>query len=93
MHDEEAQEAFGSSRGNGLAAALMVAAAPPVFAQGEGCYYGQQHAFTNAILHDNDEQVVKHLGKFGERVGQGPSRLRLSCCYHHPQAGTLYWLC
>jgi hypothetical protein len=51
-----------------LVAALMVAAVPPVFAQGEGCYYGQQHAFTNAFLRDNDEQAVKHLGKIGDCV-------------------------
>lgn len=53
-----------------LAAAMMVAVAPPaVFAQGEGCYFGQQHAFTNAFLHDNDEQqAVKHLGKLGDCV-------------------------
>lgn len=52
-----------------LAAAMMAAVAPPaVFAQGEGCYYGQ-HAFTNAFLRDNDEQqAVKHLGKLGDFV-------------------------
>jgi hypothetical protein len=51
-----------------LAAAMMVAVGPPVFAQGEGCYYGQQHAFTNAFVHENYEQAEKHLGKIGDCV-------------------------
>jgi hypothetical protein len=51
-----------------LAAAMMVAVAPPVFAQGEGCYYGQQHAFTSNFVHENYEQAEKHLGKIGACV-------------------------
>jgi hypothetical protein len=51
-----------------LTAAMLVAAAPPVFAQGEGCYYGQQHAFTNAFVHENYQQAEKHLEKIGDCV-------------------------
>jgi hypothetical protein len=51
-----------------LAAAMLVASAPPVFAQGEGCYYGQQHAFTNAFVREDYEQAEKHLGKLGDCV-------------------------
>jgi hypothetical protein len=52
-----------------LTAAMLAAVAPPVFAQeGEGCYYGQQHAFTNAFVHEDYEQAEKHLGKLGDCV-------------------------
>jgi hypothetical protein len=51
-----------------LAAAMMVALAPPVFAQGEGCYYGQQHAFTSNFVQENYEQAEKHLEKIGDCV-------------------------
>jgi hypothetical protein len=47
-----------------LVAAMMVASAPPVFAQYGGCQNGQDQAWLNAwIKHDNDEQELKHLGK------------------------------
>ena len=51
-----------------LAAAMIVAVAPPVFAQGEGCYYGQQLAFTSNFVQENYEQAEKHLEKIGDCV-------------------------
>jgi hypothetical protein len=51
-----------------LAAAMLVALAPPVFAQGEACYYGQQHAFTSDFVHEDYDQAEKHLGKLGDCV-------------------------
>jgi hypothetical protein len=48
-----------------LLAALMVASAPPAFAEDEGCENGQNQAFVNAWLkHENEEQTLKHLYMF-----------------------------
>ena len=48
-----------------LVAAMMVASAPPLFAQDGGCQKGQNQAFVNAWLkHENEEQTLKHLDKF-----------------------------
>jgi hypothetical protein len=44
-----------------LVAAMMVASAPPVFAEDGGCQNGQDQAWFNAWIKDNDEQTLKHL--------------------------------
>ena len=52
-----------------LVAAMMVASAPPVFAENldAGCEVGQDHAWLNTWLkHDNEEQYVKHLDKLAD---------------------------
>jgi hypothetical protein len=47
-----------------LVAAMMVASAPPIFAQDGGCQNGQTRAWDNAwIYHDNDKQDTKHMSK------------------------------
>ena len=45
-----------------LLTAMMWASAPAVFAQEEGCENGQNQAFINAWLkNNNEEQTLKHL--------------------------------
>jgi hypothetical protein len=56
-----------------LVAAMMVAIAPPLFAQDGGCQNGQDQAWFNGwIKHDNDKQDAKHRDKYIDCVLDQP---------------------
>ena len=65
-----------------LVAAMLVASAPPVFAENldAGCQNGQDQAWWNAWLkHDNEQQRLKHQDKMldcydDEPPGEGQLR-------------------
>ena len=56
-----------------LFVAMMVASAPAVVAQEEGCENGQNQAFINAWLkNDDEEQTLKHLDKLVDCIIDEP---------------------